>query len=44
MSQCKLIVFICLLHCKIESCDKVNGMYLFVSYIISKIESCHNVN
>jgi hypothetical protein len=35
MSQGKLNVFICLLHCKIESCHKVNWMYLFVSYIVS---------
>jgi hypothetical protein len=30
MSQGKLNVFMCLLPCKIESCDKVNWMYLFV--------------
>jgi hypothetical protein len=34
MSQGKLNVFICLLHCKIESCHKVNWMYLFVYYIV----------
>jgi hypothetical protein len=34
MSQGKLNVFICLLHCKIESCHKVNWMHLFVYYIV----------
>ena len=43
MPHGKLDVFICLLHCKIESCDKLNWMYLFVYYIVGKIESCHNV-
>jgi hypothetical protein len=32
MSQGKLNEFIFLLHCKIESCHKVNWMYLFAYY------------
>ena len=44
MSQGKLNVFICLLHCKkdrIMSQDKLN---VFICLLHCKIESCHNVN
>jgi hypothetical protein len=36
MSQGKLNISICLLHCKIESCHNVNWMYLFVYYICNR--------